>query len=171
MRQLSLSIAAAALVLAAAGDAMAATGTDTGSFEVKATVVAKCRFKSATDLSFGSYDPTDATDNTSGQNDIVVKCTKGTPYTIALDQGANADAGSTAAAPTRRMKSGSEYLSYSLYSDSGRSTVWGDNANNPGMTSTTNADTTYNAYGTLPAGQDVTAGLSFTDTVGVTVTF
>jgi spore coat protein U-like protein len=42
-------------------------------------------------------------------------------------QGANADAGSSDTAPLRRMADGSgNLLSYNLYQESGRTTVWGN---------------------------------------------
>lgn len=64
----------------------------------------------------------------------------------------------------------SHFLSYALYQDTGRTTVWG----NTGGTGVANTGTgTQNAltvYGAVAAGQAVPAG-SYSDTVVATVTF
>ena len=64
------------------------------------------------------------------------------------------------------------YLSYEIYQDSSRSTLW---ANSGGGLFTpaaapSKAARSYTAYGRVPAGQDTPAG-SFTDSVTATVNF
>jgi len=141
----------------AGGSAMAATtGT---SFTVSATVVASCSV-SATNLAFGSYTGSSNLDQTST---VSVTCTNGTDYSVALNDGANASGS------TRRMLSGgSNYLSYEMYSDAGRSTVW--NAATPVTGTGSGVAQSLTVYGRVPSGQNVPAG-SYSDTVQVTVTY
>jgi spore coat protein U-like protein len=71
------------------------------------------------------------------------------------------------------MANGANLLNYAVYTDSARSTVWGDGgagatATIDGTGSGTAQSTTI--YGRIPAGQTVPAG-SYSDTVNVTVTY
>lgn len=150
----------------------AVAGTDTSNMAVSATVSANCTITAGA-LAFGAYDPVSA--NASADLDqtatLTVNCTSGSAATITLGQGANADASSTDAAPLRRMKdSATNYLSYSLFSDTGRATVWGNDATTDVAYSGTGADTTVSVYGRVDAGQNVPAG-SYSDTVVATITF
>jgi len=73
-------------------------------------------------LAFGSYDPVvaNASTNLDGTGTVVVACTKGSTATIGLGLGSNVTGS------TRRMRDGgTNYLTYELYQDSGRATVWG----------------------------------------------
>jgi Spore Coat Protein U domain len=54
-------------------------------------------------------------------NTISVTCTNTTPYNIGLDKGLNGSS-----VTTRQMKTGSAVINYSLFSDSGRTTNWGN---------------------------------------------
>ena len=73
------------------------------------------------------------------------------------------------------MLNGSESLSYNLYLDAARTTIWGDGT---GGTQTffnhnpqgNNRDIVIPIYGRVPAGQDVGAG-TYTNTVTATVQF
>lgn len=160
------------LVLAA-GTAFAGTSPQTSSFGVTANVQRSCQIDSVTGISFGDYDVLSTTDATAN-GEIRIKCSTGvTNIRVALDQGLNADAGSTDAAPLRRMSSGSGFLPYNIYQDSGRSTVWGNTAASdvliPGPTSAASV-VSLTTYGKIAAGTDAPVG-SYSDTVGVSVTF
>ncbi|AIY42242.1 Sigma-fimbriae tip adhesin [Collimonas arenae] len=76
--------------------------------------------------------------------------------------------------PLRRLSSGGgspTYLNYSLFSDSGRTTTWGNTATTaPGSTTATGAATPVTIYARVPSGQSGTAA-TFTDSVVATVTF
>lgn len=143
-------------------------GTATANVTVSATVSNNC---SVTDgaLAFGAYDPlvTNATAPKDGTGTFTVACTKGaTGVTIDLGQGANYSS-------ERRMIAASNYVSYQLYSDGGRTTVWGSTSG--GSTLAVSAPTskvpvTYTIYGRITGGQDVPAG-SYADTVVATVNF
>ncbi len=158
------------LALGAASSIDAATST--ANLSVTASVAANCSISTAP-VAFGSYDPVTANASTAlnGTGTVSVNCTSGASTTITLGQGSNANTGSTDAAPARRMKdAGTDYLSYSLYSDSGRTTVWGNTAGT-GLASTgTGTLTALTVYGAVAAGQNVPTG-SYTDTVVATVTF
>ena len=77
---LSATLAAGVL---AAGVAQSATTTTT-TFAVTATVQATCS-AAATPLAFGAYTP--GAGGLTGNSAINVKCTKNTPYTVALNAG------------------------------------------------------------------------------------
>jgi spore coat protein U-like protein len=121
---------------------------------------------STTDLAFGSYDP--IVDNASapreGTGGLLLNCTEGYNATVTLDQGQYPGSGSTDAAPLRQMSDGgSNRLSYSLYQDAGRTTIWG---NTYGTALCTSGSVT--VYGRITGGQNVPVGL-YSDVVLVTV--
>lgn len=153
------------------GAGLVHAGTDTSSLEVSATVTANCTITTAP-VAFGAYDPvvTNASTALDATGTVTTTCTNGASATILLGQGANADTGSTDAAPVRRMISGSDYLSYQLYSDSGRSTVWGNDATSDVATTGTGSNVDVTVYGSVTAGQNVPSG-SYADTVVATVSF
>jgi spore coat protein U-like protein len=97
---------------------------------------------------------------------VSVNCTTGSAYTIALDAGG----GTGATAASRKMTSGTNLLSYTVYTTAARTTVW--DATGPGsVTGTgTGALQSISAYGRIFSGQTVPAA-TYTDTVNVTVTY
>ncbi len=146
-------------------------GTATANLSVTATVSASCSI-STTPLAFGAYDPVGAQaatplDATGG---VVVTCTSGAATTLTLGQGQNANSGSSDTTPLRRMASGGNFLSYTLYQNPAHSTVWG-NTSGTGVSHTgTGTATTVQVYGRIPAAQNVASG-SYADIVVATVTF
>lgn len=162
--------AASALFLAASSATQA--GTATSNLSVTATVSANCTISTAP-VAFGAYDPVSANASSplDGSGTITVTCTTGSNGTITLGQGANAGTGSTDAAPLRQMKdSGTDVLAYSLYQDTGRSTVWGNTPSTGVAETGTGAVQNVTVYGAVAAGQNVPAA-SYSDTVIATVTF
>ncbi len=170
---LTATIAGSALVVTStllANPASAATAT--ANLNVSATVPTNCSI-STSDLAFGSYDPAGANASAplNGTGSVTTKCTVGASPNITLGQGANSDTGSTDAAPLRRLKDGgSNYLSYSLYQDAGRTAVWGNTPGTGVGTTGTGVDVGLNIYGRISGSQNVPAG-SYSDTVVATVTF
>lgn len=166
-------VAAVALTLVA-GAAVAGPSPQTGSFQVTANVVASCRVTSTTDIVFGNYDPADVNNAAplDAAGSVAVRCVRGTVANVAIEQGANPAVGSTCVAPLRRMAGGAERLSYAIFQDAARTTVWGcDATNDQTFTAATVAtSTTLTTYGRIPPAQDVSVG-AFVDTVNVTVTF
>jgi spore coat protein U-like protein len=148
----------------------ALAGTDTDNLNVTASVENSCVITGGT-LAFGVYDTVSGA-AVNASTSINVECTAGAITTITLGEGANEDTGSTPAAPARRLYDGdASFLSYSLYSDAGRTTAWGDTAETgKGYTAITAEAAALTVYGRVAANQDVPAG-SYTDTVVATVTF
>lgn len=142
--------------------------TATANVTVSATVATNCTITGGA-LAFGAYDPlvTHATNPKDGSGAITVACTKGASgVTIDLGQGQNYAGG-------RRMIAGGEVVNYQLYSDSGRTTIWGSTSDGSTVAvaaPTSKAPVTYTVYGRITGGQDVAAG-SYADTVVATVNF
>ena len=158
----TIGLAALSPLFAAPAIAQVATTT----FNVQIIIDAECLINSATDLDFGTTGviaaPIDAA------SEIAVQCTTGTPYNIGL----NAGIGSGATVDTRLMTGpGAATVAYSLYSDAGRSVVWGETVGTNTVASTgTGADQVFPVYGRVPA-QGTPATGTYTDTVTVTVTY
>jgi spore coat protein U-like protein len=155
--------------MVAVGGANAATTTTT--FPVTATVATNC-LVSATALAFGTYaQGGGAVDQTSTVN---VRCSNGTPFNVGLNAGATGGATVT----TRAMLNGTNQLAYSLFSDAGRTTNWGNTVGTDTRTGTgagfaaanIQALTVYGRVTDSVANQGVPAG-AYTDTVTVTVTW
>ena len=160
----------AALAIGAASSTDAATATS--NLSVTASVTANCTIATAP-VAFGAYDPVSANATTAlnGTGTVNVTCTNGATTTVTLGQGANPGGGSTAAAPARRLKDGgTDLLTYSLYSDTGRTVVWGDTAGTGVAHTGTGALAALTVYGAVDPGQNVPAG-NYSDTVVATITF
>jgi spore coat protein U-like protein len=154
-------------IVAASFSAPASAATATANLGVSATVTNNCTISTAA-LAFGSYDPVvaHASTNLDGTGTVTVACTKGASSTIGLGLGSNA------AGSVRRMTDGSSnYLTYELYSDASRTTVWNTAAGlyNPGVAPSKVARN-FTVYGRVVSNQDVPAG-SYNDTVVATVNF
>ena len=146
-----------------AGASQAATTTST--FTVQITITASCTINSASTLNFGSKGTLTA--NVDQTSTIQVQCTDTTPYNIGLDAGT----GTGATVATRKMTSGGATINYSLYTDIGRSTVWGNTVGTDTVSATGNgAAQSYTVYGRVPA-QTTPAPATYTDTITVTVTY
>jgi spore coat protein U domain-containing protein, fimbrial subunit CupE1/2/3/6 len=122
----------------------------------------------STSILFGSYDIFSSTPlDTLGQ--IIFRCSNNDHnISISLDKGG---------APTfdpRRLLNGASTLSYNLYLDAARTTIWGDGTGgtqsffvqNP----TNNRDISIPLYGRIPAGQSTSAG-NYSNTLTVTINF
>jgi spore coat protein U-like protein len=139
--------------------------TTTTTFQTQITLQATCTIVSATTLDFGTQGVLAA--NIDQASTLQVQCTNTTPYNIGL----NAGTGSGATVATRKMTSGGATINYSLYSDSGRTTVWGNTVGTDTVPATGNgASQSYPVYGRVPA-QTTPAPATYTDTITVTVTY
>ncbi len=165
VRTLAAITATTALVATMAPSATAATAT--ANLTVSATVTKNCTVSTSA-LAFGSYDPVvaNASANLDGTGGVTVACTRGATASIALG------AGSNASGATRRMADGAgNFLTYELYSDSGRSSVWNTAAGSLSLTAApSRAARDYTVYGRISGNQDVPAG-TYGDTVVATVNF
>jgi spore coat protein U-like protein len=154
----------AALAGATARSADAATVT--ANLNVTASVIQVCLVTGG-NLAFGNYDPL-AGAALDQNGSFQVACTKGAvSVTIGLGPGANASGG------LRRMTNSTDFLTYEIYKEAGRTTVWGDagGALVPYAPLTSTAQT-FQVFGRIPAGQTgVGVGATYADTVVITVTF
>jgi spore coat protein U-like protein len=162
MRYFLAALTAAFLSFAWRG---AEAATATGSFNVQVTIAATCVVTSATNLNFGTQGVLAA--NVDQTNTITVTCTNTTPYNIGLDKGLNGSS-----VTTRQMKSGGGALiNYALYSDSGRTTNWGNTVGTDTVAATGNGSgQAYTVYGRVPP-QTTPAPAVYTDTITITVTY
>ncbi len=148
-------------------------GQSTANLNVTASIQATCNI-STSPVAFGVYDPLTANASSGsdlpGTGTVTVSCTNGTNGTITLGQGSHAAGGSTDTVPLRRMQSGSNQMSYFLYSDSSRSVVWGNTAGTGVAHSGTGSSTDITVYGLVTKGQSLPAG-SYSDTVVATISF
>lgn len=143
----------------------AATATTT--FSVSGTVVPTCNV-SATALNFGAAIPNPINSNVDAQGSVTATCSSGAAYTVGLSVGSGA--GATFA--SRKMTSGPNTLNYSLYTDAGRTTVWGDGTAGSSLFngSGSGAAQVIPVFGRIPSPQTIPTG-AYTDTVVVTLTF
>ena len=139
--------------------AVAATATTT--FQVTATIQSTC-VVSATAMGFGTYTAVVATSSST----VTVTCTNTTPYTVGLDAG-----GGGGTVTTRKMTGpGGALLNYSLYSDSGRTTNWGNTTGSWVSGTGDGSAQALTVYGQVAAGQYLAPG-SYADTITATVTY
>jgi spore coat protein U-like protein len=152
-----------AYLLQGVSASLAATTTST--FTVQVTIAASCTINSASTLNFGSQGVLIA--NVDQTSTLQVQCTNTTPYNIGLDAGT----GSGATVAVRKLTNGAATVNYSLYSDSGRTTVWGNTIGTNTVAATGNgAAQSYTVYGRVTA-QTTPAPAVYTDTITVTVTY
>ncbi|MDI5936321.1 spore coat U domain-containing protein [Halomonas kalidii] len=166
LRKLTL---ASTVALGAGWGAMAQAQTATANLDVSTTVVASCTI-GTTALAFGDYDPISPSDLDS-TGTVTVTCTQDAPVAITLGQGANPGGTSTDAAPERRLSDGTNFLTYSLFSDSARTTVWTNEATGDVETTGTGAAEDHTVFGRVDGGQSSAPAGTYTDTVVATVTF
>jgi spore coat protein U-like protein len=111
---------------------------------------------------FGTYDTFSALHLESTGN-VEVTCVLTTAYTIALSPG-------NGSYTPRVMNSGVHSLTYNLYTDATRTTIWGDGTGGTSMVSGNAISANHTIYGRVPAGQNVNVG-SYSDSLVVTITF
>jgi spore coat protein U-like protein len=178
-RAATLSLVAA---LVAGSGSVASAATSTANFQVTATVLSTCLI-TATNLAFGNYDPTLAT-NTTAASTLTVVCTKGNATAVV-----GIGAGLHSVGTQRNMNDGAaDPLAYVLYQPpsntpgaacvyTGTPTQWGDGtAATAGTTlalgtAPSVSARSYNVCGSIAAGQNEPAGAYTDATVVATVTF
>jgi len=133
-----------------------------GGLAASATASAANCNVSAIGVAFGTYNvfsstPTDITGS------VTVTCNRTTPFTIALSTGSGTYS-------SRSLKSGTNILSYNLFTDATRLTIWGDGSSGTQTVSGSSTNATFTVYGRIAARQNAKIG-SYTDTVTVTVTY
>lgn len=153
MKKNILAVAVAALGAFAATAAHADT---TASFAVTANVQAVCSI-SAQPLTFGNYDRANGTFSSTS---LTVDCTKDSDALVSLDLGTNGSG-------FRQLSNGADTLSYQLYADAARTTVW--DTQGVAYKGVGNPET-LTVYGEISAGQNVSAG-TYSDVITATIEF
>lgn len=161
-------VLASAILIAAGSAAPAMAGTATSNLTVSSNVPHSCTISTGP-LNFDDYDPITGP-NATGTGTVTVTCTSGTSATITLGQGSNPQAASTDAIPMRRLKLGTNYLSYGLYKDNIHTAIWGNTAGTGVSHTGTGSAQAMTVFGLISAGQSVPAG-SYSDTVVAEVSF
>ena len=148
-----------------AAPAFASTASST--LNVDATVTANCTVSTSA-ISFGNVNPISGS-NVDASGGITVTCTNGTAWTAAAGVGS----GTGASFASRKMSSGGNSLAYNIYTDSGRTSVWGDGTGSTATLGNTGsgAAQSVTVYGRVGSGQTAVPPGSYADTVAVTVTY
>jgi spore coat protein U-like protein len=169
-------IALALALAAVAAPALAQTAT--GSFTVNASVAATCRSVTTSNLNFGAYVPTAASQTTST---ISFFCTAGTPWTVTLSTGANNAAAVASGFNTTRAMRGltdnTQYLAYELYTATTRAAAeaWANSTSGAattfvGRNGAGSTGDSVTVFGEIPAGQ-YPGPQSYQDTITATVNY
>ncbi|WP_399680176.1 spore coat protein U domain-containing protein [Xenophilus sp.] len=152
------------------GGLLVAGGTATFGLQVQASTINSCTVSiaSASDMDFGSATSLAAArDSTSA---ITLNCPSNSQWKVGLSNGLHAQG------TQRRMAGpGSDFISYELYRDPGRTQRWGSNTASGGDTvngggSGSGSPVTLTVYGRVPAQPAVQPG-SYGDTITVTLTY
>jgi spore coat protein U-like protein len=156
-------LAAAVSSLSLCGAALA---DDTANLTVTASVNPSCQLTSAPTLGFGPLTPVADND---AQANITFVCTNGFNTVIKLGGGGSGTIGA------RRMLNGATQLSYQLYTDATRTTVFGDGSSGntaPVTGAGYSSPGTVTVYGrVLQANAAAAPAGSYTDTVQITIVF
>jgi len=148
-----------------------ATTSGTGSvqtqMQVSATAVHFCKSASVGSMLFGDLQPDLGKDASA---DISVRCTRTSPVEILLSKGVNGTA-----VTARKMTSSAGTLDYALYSNSARTSLWGDTVGGTGNTVTAvgaglATDVVRTVYGRVPVQRSAAPG-AYSDTVLVTINY
>ena len=156
------------VAVGSAAPSMAAEGSSTSSIDMSVSVSNNCTI-STPSLDFGTYNPA-ASKNVTGT--VKTNCTVAANAVITLDQGSYRATNSSDTAPLRRLKNNgsNHYLSYTLYQNSGKTTIWGNSTGTGVNVLGNGSEQSASVYGEIPTGQTVPAGY-YLDVVTATVTY
>ncbi|QND52799.1 spore coat protein U domain-containing protein [Phyllobacterium sp. 628] len=180
--KINFAILATVSVVATGVSSNVNAGSSTGNLEVKIVITKECQVNvgsggtvSNAVLDFGSKGvlnkAVDGETAAKGTGSIQVQCTNGTALKIGLGAGTNASTANDV--NTRRMKSGTEFISYQLYQDTAHKSVWGNTTDTASNVVSLTADGTIQSkqiFGQIPA-QTTPADGTYTDTVVVSVSY
>lgn len=139
-----------------------------GVLNVSATISSDCAVGTSS-LAFGTLSSGAVlAGNIDATGTLTVNCTNGVPYTVSLGVGSGAGARFV----ERIMTSGSNLLSYSIYTTVAHTVIWGDGSGSTATVAGTGsgAAQSLSAYGRIFAGQTPQPG-TYADTVSVTVSY
>jgi spore coat protein U-like protein len=164
----------AAIFVGLGSAALAQAGTATANMAVQITITASCTIN-ATTLDFLSNAGTVlVSSNVDAQANVSVTCTSGSPYSIGMNNGANASASQ------RRMISGGNFLNYNLYTDTARTAAWTTTTQTASCTggagtcvlgTGTGSSQSVTIYGRVPSIGTAPPPGTYTDTVTMTITY
>jgi spore coat protein U domain-containing protein, fimbrial subunit CupE1/2/3/6 len=162
-----VAVVLGAALLAAGGSAGA--GIVTSGFQVSATVAPRCTIV-ASNLAFGVYDPfvANAQVGLDAAATLTVTCTRGAVGAIAVDAGLNGGPEGS----VRQMVSGSQRLTYQIFKDPSRTTVWRAGADGATVINAGGAEAPERVtlFARIPPSQVVLSG-RYADTVTATMQF
>ena len=141
--------------------------TSTTTFNTTASVAAQCNVSAAT-LAFGAVNPLSS--QVDATTTLTVNCTKNSSYTVGLNAGVTT--GTTIA--QRLMANGANTMQYNLYTNSARSSIWGNSSGSwvSGTGAGLGTAQTLTVYGRVASGQtNLAVGNYQENTITVTVTY
>lgn len=169
MRTLNTLKLATAIALAAGFSIVQAATLIPAGFGVSTAVTSTCTFGAVGNLAFAPYTSNQMT-NDDATTQVGATCSNGTPYQIALDDGANWGAGFPG---TRALANGTGgFLSYFLMMNSVVGAQWGNNIHNGGVYNGVgnNAGQLITVAGRIQFGQPAAPG-NYTDSVVATLSY
>ncbi len=145
---------------------IAVAQSPTANFTVQITITGSCQVNSTTNMDFNSHGVLNT--NSDASSTVTVQCTNTTPFNLGLSAGS----GATATIANRQMTGpGGATITYSLYRNAARDTVWGDTTGTNTLAGTgTGAAQQLTVYGRVPP-QNTPAPGTYTDTVTATITY
>ncbi|QPC85448.1 hypothetical protein GA830_00820 [Mesorhizobium sp. NBSH29] len=140
------------------------SSTGGGEIEVLGTVIDSCTITGSDAVDFGRRGV--GSGIVEAQGNISVRCTEATDFSVSLGGGAQNNI------LDRRMSKGSDMISYQLYTDPGRSSIFGDGVRGSQRAGTgmNAADVNVPVYGLADLSKNPPAG-EYSDRVIITVTY
>ena len=163
--KLLIRLSAVSAALFAAASVVQASTVQT-TMAVTASTSNSCAVAAAP-LAFGTVNQISGT-ATDSQTTITVTCTPGVAFNVGLDGGAHQTGG------VRQMQAvaGSALIPYSVFSDAGHTTSWGNTVGTDTVARTaTVTPATLTVYGRIAGNAGLVAAGAYADLVTVTVTF
>ncbi len=133
-----------------------------------------CNLQSVTGINFGNYHPF-SSGNIDVTGTFTVRCTGLLGLAASFD--IKLSTGSSGSYSPRTMKSGSNSLDYNLFTNSARTTVWGDGTGGSSFITRNfilaliGFSSNETVYARLPTGQTTAAVGSYSDTITITVEY
>ena len=146
-------------------------GSSTSTMNVSVSVEHSCSIE-ASPMAFGAYNGVVENASTALEATATLEttCTSGAGALVTINSGASAGSG-LADEPVRRMTAGEgQFLSYQVYSDIARNTVWGNTVPTGVALTGTGVPQTLTLYGSIPSAQLAAQGV-YSDQVYVTITY
>jgi spore coat protein U-like protein len=162
MRLSAISALAGAALIVGVSPALSATVTST--FDVQVLLTESCTIDSPTTTVLDFGNPAGLSANVDQVLGLLVTCTNGTDFDVALNNGLNLNR-------SMRLGATGNYVDYELYTDNTFATPWPSTVGTPPYAFTgTGAQQTVDIFGRIPPQATPLAG-TYTDTIQVTLTY